>query len=239
MIGPRLEAAGEKRADLVEESEGESQAWREGPVAWRGDLFPLRFALAQPMLNSWGIMRIVPIVNPAPALLRSAALEVQPRPPTEEDFDQSALKGASFFRGNGFLLFAGFFIGIIALSIVSRYVHFRHVSAPITPIAPIAAVAPAATPEVAPPPVPKPAAVPTITVTPDILRVSSLAMGTPPLAVVNGKQLSEGDSLEVQTPAGKATLRLISIADGAVKFQYQGQTIVAGIKDFIPARVDP
>jgi hypothetical protein len=57
--------------------------------------------------------------------------------------------------------------------------------------------------------------------------VSAIVLGSPSLAVVNGKSLSEGDWLEVRTPAGVAALHVIKIEDGLVRFAYGGHTIDA------------
>jgi len=63
------------------------------------------------------------------------------------------------------------------------------------------------------------------------LHVTSIVLGTPPLAVVNGKQLSEGDWLEVRMDAGVAALRVVKIADGVVHFGYGGRVIDARFGD--------
>lgn len=64
-------------------------------------------------------------------------------------------------------------------------------------------------------------------VTAEMLHVTSIALGDLRLAVVNGKRLAEGESLLVATPAGVATLRVTSIEDGVVHFDYGGQLIDA------------
>lgn len=61
----------------------------------------------------------------------------------------------------------------------------------------------------------------------DMLRISSIALGNAPLAVVNGQRLATGDLLEVKTPAGPATLRVVGIEDGTVHFKYGSQIIDA------------
>jgi hypothetical protein len=66
-----------------------------------------------------------------------------------------------------------------------------------------------------------------VPVTPDMLHVTSIALGEPALAVVNGKSLAKGDSFVVATAAGNATLRVMNIEDGRVQFNYHGQLIEA------------
>jgi len=66
---------------------------------------------------------------------------------------------------------------------------------------------------------------PLVPVSPDLLHVTSIAMGTPRLAIVNGKRLAEDDWLIVNAPLGAASLRVISIEDGLVRFKHGGETI--------------
>jgi hypothetical protein len=66
---------------------------------------------------------------------------------------------------------------------------------------------------------------PLVPITPDMLHVTSIALGDVPLTIVNGKRLGEGDSLAVTTPLGTATLRIVLIQDGLVRFRHGGETI--------------
>jgi len=66
---------------------------------------------------------------------------------------------------------------------------------------------------------------PLVPVMPDMLEVTSIAMGDPRLAIVNGKRLGEGDSLLVKTRLGAVSLRVVSIEDGLVRFRHGGETI--------------
>jgi hypothetical protein len=64
-------------------------------------------------------------------------------------------------------------------------------------------------------------------VTAAMLHVGSIVLGNPPLAVVNGKTVTEGSSLEVKTSAGIVVLRVVKIEDGIVHFDHDGQMIDA------------
>jgi hypothetical protein len=64
-----------------------------------------------------------------------------------------------------------------------------------------------------------------VPVSPDLLHVTSIALGTQHLTIVNGKRLAEGDWLIVKTPKGEASVRVISIEDGFVRFKHGGNTI--------------
>jgi hypothetical protein len=72
-----------------------------------------------------------------------------------------------------------------------------------------------------------PGGTPALLVTADMLHVSSIALGKVRLAVVNGEELIEGDSLKVKTPAGDAMVCATRIKDGIVRFVYRGRTIDA------------
>ena len=69
-----------------------------------------------------------------------------------------------------------------------------------------------------------------VPVSPDLLHVTSIAMGNPRLTIVNGKRLAEEDWLVVKTAAGEASLRVISIQDGLVKFKHGGETLDARLQ---------
>ena len=69
-----------------------------------------------------------------------------------------------------------------------------------------------------------------VPVSPDLLHVTSIAMGNPRLTIVNGKRLAEEDWQVIKTAAGEASLRVISIQDGLVKFKHGGETIDARLQ---------
>ena len=66
-------------------------------------------------------------------------------------------------------------------------------------------------------------------VTSDMLRVSSIALGRAPIAVVNGTLVSKGDAVRLQTGEGIVFVRVKSIRDGVVEFSYGNQTICASL----------
>jgi hypothetical protein len=63
-----------------------------------------------------------------------------------------------------------------------------------------------------------------------MLHVSSIALGNPHLTIVNGKRLAEGEWLVVTTPLGEASVRIIQIEDGVVRFRHGGETISAKLQ---------
>lgn len=66
-----------------------------------------------------------------------------------------------------------------------------------------------------------------VQVSSDVVQVTSIALGHPRLAVINGKQVAEGDTIVVHTPirAIAVTLRVIEITDGQVKLNDGAQVI--------------
>jgi hypothetical protein len=63
----------------------------------------------------------------------------------------------------------------------------------------------------------------------NLIQVSTIALGHPRLAVINGKQVAEGDTITVHTPTRSVamTLRVIDIADRKVKLSDGKQIITA------------
>lgn len=74
-----------------------------------------------------------------------------------------------------------------------------------------------------------------IPVNPDMLFVTSIALGNPRLTIVNGKRLAEQDWLVLKTPQGDASVRVLSIMDGMVRFKHGGETIEARLQRPLPS----
>ena len=66
-----------------------------------------------------------------------------------------------------------------------------------------------------------------VPVSSDMLNISSIALGRGPVAIVNGVEVGEGETIRLQTPIGTATLRVVSIRDGFIQFKNGEQTIFA------------
>jgi hypothetical protein len=78
-----------------------------------------------------------------------------------------------------------------------------------------------------------------VPVSPELLHVTSIALGTQHLTIVNGKRLAEGDWLVLKTPKGEASVRVISIEDGFVRFKHGGNTIEARLQMAAEAKPSP
>jgi hypothetical protein len=180
------------------------------------------FALSHTFHNSPAVMtppdkeglHIIPPEKPPPHLLYSAELRAARRKTPEEEPDTKAvLKGSGLLWNNTTAWIAAIVIALTLIGGGSGYVIQQRYKK--------------AMPVAAPPPPPRVQAPPPIYVTPDMLNVSAISLGTGRLAIVNNKRLGEGDSLTLHTPTGIAILRVIRIEDGVVRFEYAGQIFEA------------
>jgi hypothetical protein len=69
-----------------------------------------------------------------------------------------------------------------------------------------------------------------VPISPDLLHVTSIALGNPRLTIVNGKRLAEEDWLIVKTPNGDTSVRVVSIQDGHVQFKHGKDTLDARLQ---------
>ena len=66
--------------------------------------------------------------------------------------------------------------------------------------------------------------------TSDSLKVSSIALGRTPIAIVNGVAVGEKGTIRVKTLKGNADVQVVRIRDGSVEFKYGEQTILANLR---------
>jgi len=69
-----------------------------------------------------------------------------------------------------------------------------------------------------------------VPVSSDMLKVSSIALGRTPVAIVNGVAVEEGRIIRVRTTNGVAAVQVDRIRDGVVEFKYGEQTILADLR---------
>ena len=163
-------------------------------------------------------MHLIPNKMPAPRLLSSVVSEIRERTaPGDEPRSRFVLKGVGIFCGNGRAIFLGILAGVLLIStagwIFSRHNFVDRESAAIRQLMHATTHSVSASPHstATPPPI-------IVQIDSDILRVSAIALGHPRLAVINGKQVGEGDTVTIHTPMRSVavTLRVIRIADGRI-----------------------
>ncbi len=64
----------------------------------------------------------------------------------------------------------------------------------------------------------------------DMLKVSSIALGKTPAAIINGVPVGVEGIVNIQTNNGIAAVRVVRISDGMVQFKYGEQTLVANLR---------
>ena len=66
-----------------------------------------------------------------------------------------------------------------------------------------------------------------VRVTPDMFRVTSIALGDTPLAIINGKRVAEGESVQVTVGGRGILFQVAKIEDGVVHLAHGQQVIDA------------
>lgn len=176
-------------------------------------------------------MQIVEKHGVSPRLLSSAALEVRNSAGAVEPGSDIKLGGASIWTGNGRALFVGLFFGAVVICgggwIVS---HQRETAREFETFRKFMAVR---TAKVEPPPVaPHPKAI-AVRIPPDLIRVTAIALGHPRIAIINGKELTEGESVKVRVPNGdiEVSLRVVKIRDGAIELTDGTQIVTSRLQE--------
>lgn len=174
-------------------------------------------------------MHLVPSKMPEPQLLSSLAPDTRETPLSNEEIDSPfALGGARIFTGNGRAIFVGFFIAAVIICIAGSIFHRRHrlredeVAVPTVLPAVTQGVFSSTRSDSTPLPL-------VVQIEASVLHVSSIVLGHPRLAVINGRTVTEGDSIVVHIPtrAVALTLRVLKISDGHIDLSDGTQVITA------------
>ena len=166
-------------------------------------------------------MRIIWKSSPSPRLLNTVVPELSGNK-AERPTGRFSLKGASLFSGNGRAIFIGIVVGAAILSLLG-ITYTRHQSDKRQREA--GARTPAITSSVD-------SAGPPALILASQVHVSAISLGEPRLAIVNGKQVTEGDSIDISIPnqATALTLRVVKIADGRIDLSDGTQLITARLE---------
>jgi hypothetical protein len=172
-------------------------------------------------------MDLVRQTGESPRLLNTAARIVPATDSRNQERGSNfRLAGASLFSGNGRAIFIGLILGALALTGGAYIVrHHQQAQADFEAFRKFVAVrtrsvAPATKTITHQPKI-------TVQISPDLLRVTAIALGHPRLAVVNGKEVTEGDSITVRAPTGgvEVTLRVVKIGDGSIQLTDGSQIV--------------
>jgi hypothetical protein len=174
-------------------------------------------------------MRLVPSTLKEPRLISSLASETEEKTISEEEVDSPfALGGSRLFTDNGRAIFVGLFVGAIAICIAGSFYKRQHrlkedeVHVPMMLPAVTQSVLGSTHSDATPLPM-------VVQVDADVLQVSAIVLGHPRLAVINGRTVTEGDTIVVHTPtrAVALTLRVLKISDGQIDLSDGTQLIRA------------
>jgi hypothetical protein len=139
---------------------------------------------------------------------------------------RSRLKSASLFSGNGRAIFVGIVVGAGILSILGlTYTRYQSHKRQREAGARAAAITMPNTPPAESPVAPA-------SILTSQIHVSAISLGEPRLAIVNGKQVVEGESITVSIPGQSTTarLRVVKIADGRIDLSDGNQVITARLE---------
>ena len=168
-------------------------------------------------------MRLISQQTPAPRLLSTVVPEIREKPPERVSM-RSRLKSVPLFSGNGRAIFLGLMFGAILISTIGILYERRQVARDRAEQE--RKLLAASTHSISPP------APIMIKITADMIRVTSISLGHPRLASINGRQLSEGDQLTIHTPSANVavTLRVLKISDGRIELSDGTQVITARLE---------
>jgi hypothetical protein len=160
-------------------------------------------------------MQLVPNQVPPERLISS--MDAQESTSTEEASESPfVLKGAGMMSGNGRWIYIGLLIGAMVVS-VGGLIFGRHAQKEGDQFR-FPTFIKARTHHLAEPGSAEPPAPIIIQLSTDMVRVSAIALGHPRLAVINGKTVTEGDSVTLQAPNAQVALilRVVKIGDGSI-----------------------
>lgn len=164
---------------------------------------------------------VIPNFTPPPRLLQSAAL-VQPKSALPSN-TKSRLRSSGGLWGNGTAIFVVLPLAGALVWGVSFLTMKHRADSPIPTATDSAAEEPREHPVASRfastkvPPLPQSEI--------DSLRVTSISLGQHPIAILNGRQVAEGEFFRLTTPRGTFPLRVEMISDGGVKLSHGEQAI--------------
>ena len=174
-------------------------------------------------------MEVIQNIKSRPRLLESAAAEVQAgSSPLNSKASKHRLKRSDTFGGNGRAIFIGLLLGAL---VVSGTGYLRSTDdAGDTHLASVRKFFAVRTRSVLIRTVHRgDGAALRVHIDPSMLRVTAIALGHPRLAIINGKEVTEGDSITLNSPDGgiSVTMRIVNIVEGRIELTDGTEIITA------------
>jgi hypothetical protein len=163
-------------------------------------------------------MQVVPNIKPPPRLLSSAAVDVQSRDAVDVKDSRHKLKRSDTFGGNGRAIFVGLLLGALAVTGLGYFWHSpESAEHQLASVRRFFAVRTRSVFNIAP--AGENAGPLSVKIHPSMLRVTAIALGHPRLAIINGKEVTEGDEITLKSPGGgiSVTLRVVNIVEGRIE----------------------
>jgi hypothetical protein len=172
-------------------------------------------------------MRLISKVTPTPRLLSSVVPDIREKPPERVSM-RSRLKSVSLFTGNGRAIFLGLVAGAVLISTVG-VLYKRHQAARKHLEEERRMVAVSTQSVSHPEPI-------VIQISADLVHVTAISLGHPRLAIINGRNVAEGETITIHAPTANVavTLRVVKISDGRIELSNGPQLITARL-EFPPA----
>jgi hypothetical protein len=182
-------------------------------------------------------MQLLPTDNPPPRLLYSAALEpISGAKETDRSRVKSRLKRAASFGGNGRAIFLGILLGALGVSAAGYvFTRFHPLDLHVEGVRRFLAVRTHKIAEYTS--TGGAGSLLQVRLSPDLLRVTAIALGHPRLAIINGNQVAEGDTVTVKGYGGtvSVTLTVLRIKEGRIDLT-DGTRIVTTLLPEKPAK---
>ena len=162
-------------------------------------------------------MEVIPNIKSSPRLLNSAAVEVQSSSSPNHADSRHKLKPSGGF-GRGKAIFYGLLFGALAITGAGYLSHpGESVEHQLASVRRFFAVRTHSV--YVKDPSSETGGPLSVQINPSMIRVTAIALGHPRLAIINGKEVAEGDSITLTTRDGgiSVTLRIVNIIEGRIE----------------------
>ena len=168
-------------------------------------------------------MRLISKLTPTPRLLSTVVPDLREKAPERVSM-RSRLKSVSLFTGNGRAIFLGMVAGAVLICTVG-VLYKRHEAARRQAEEERKMVAVSTKSISNPEPI-------VIQISADLIHVTAISLGHPRLAIINGRNVAEGEYFTLRTPTANVavTLRVLKISDGRIELSNGPQLITARLE---------